>query len=165
MNQEGVTPEEVLRKFDTGHSTVKYTIAKQAIKFANERSETVYAFMIKSGSVMMFLLLPFVALLLKLFYIRRNKLYVEHMTFTLHIHSFLFFILFLVIVLYSFWPHEDILTYSIFIILIYFLLSFKNFYQQSWLKTIIKMFLLSIVYQVSVFIFFWATVTVSFFLY
>jgi len=43
--------------------------------------------------VMMFLLLPFVALLLKLLYLRSGRYYVEHLIYSLHLHSQVFLVL------------------------------------------------------------------------
>jgi hypothetical protein len=43
--------------------------------------------------LMMFLLLPIYALLLKLLYVRSGRYYVEHLIHSLHVHSFVFFTL------------------------------------------------------------------------
>ena len=47
--------------------------------------------MIDRGPYIMFLMLPLFAFLLKLLYIRRSRLYVEHLIFSLHVHAFAFF--------------------------------------------------------------------------
>jgi len=46
---------------------------------------------IDRGPYLMFLLLPIFAFLLKILYIRRGRLYVEHLIFSLHVHAFSFF--------------------------------------------------------------------------
>lgn len=46
--------------------------------------------LIDKGPYLMFLLLPVFALLLKLVYIRRGRLYAEHFIFTVHMHAFTF---------------------------------------------------------------------------
>lgn len=84
------------------------------------------------------LLMPLTAGMLKLFYIRRKRRYVEHFTFTLNVHSFLFITQFLaalsLLLFASFWP----LILSAVAIVIYFLLALKRVYGQGWWKTLIK---------------------------
>lgn len=46
--------------------------------------------LIDRGPYVMFLMLPLFAFLLKLLYIRRRRLYVEHLIFSLHVHAFTF---------------------------------------------------------------------------
>lgn len=165
LTKEDVTPEDVLENFNFANTPTNIILAKQAIKLANERKEVVFSYMIKNASIMMFLLLPFFALLLKLFYIRKNKLYVEHIIFTLNIHSYMFFILLLVIMINYFWPNVDILAISLIIIFAYFLISIKNVYQQSWIKTGFKLIFLTLGYGLSFIIFLLATIAISFYLY
>ncbi|MFB6230691.1 MAG: DUF3667 domain-containing protein [Salinibacter sp.] len=46
---------------------------------------------IDRGPYLMFLMLPIFALLMKLLYVRRGRLYAEHLVFSLHVHAFAFF--------------------------------------------------------------------------
>jgi hypothetical protein len=46
---------------------------------------------IDRGPYLMFLMLPIFALLVKLLYVRRGRLYAEHLIFSLHVHAFSFF--------------------------------------------------------------------------
>jgi len=86
----------------------------------------------------LFLLLPLFALILKLLYIRQKLYFVEHLIFSLHFHTFLFMVLILTI----FFPKWFLIIPVILIILIYLIVSMRNFYQQSWLKTILKYIIL-----------------------
>jgi hypothetical protein len=95
----------------------------------------------------MFLLLPFYALLLKVLYIRRKRYYVEHFIFALHVHAFAF-ILFLVML-----PLADVRVIPgvlLLWLLIYFWLALKRVYRQGWLKTTVKWFLLGQTYAIAV---------------
>ena len=106
---------------------------------------------------MMFVLLPIVALLLKLFYIRSKRYYVEHFVFMLHIHAMVFvaMLLFLLLVFGTMhlpWlePFKDkagsvILWY----VMIYLFLAMRFFYRQSWFKTALKFFLLVFSYSIA----------------
>lgn len=102
----------------------------------------------------MFVFLPLVALLLKLFYIRRKHLYMEHLIFTLHYHALFFAALLTGIVISTLathyaWP-AAIKDWTVEIIkwylIAYLFLALRNFYQQSWLKTLAKFCLMSIGY-------------------
>jgi hypothetical protein len=94
--------------------------------------------------------MPIFALLLKLVYIRRKKLYVQHLVFTLHLHSFsllLFSLLLLLYLAFSSNAIEDYLEGILFILfLTYTLVSYRRVYQQSWLRTIAKVLLLGGIY-------------------
>lgn len=98
----------------------------------------------------MFVLMPMFALLLKLFYLFKRRLYMEHLIVALHSHAFLFVIVLLecVLVLLKAWiePHAawagQLLTWlEVALGLwapVYLLLMQKRVYRQGWLMTSIK---------------------------
>ncbi len=97
-----------------------------------------------SGSITTFVLLatPIMAVLLKLFYIRRKKYLAEHVFFALHVHTFFFASLLLCILAVWItrgtlggWAMAGILwlAYSV-----YFLIALKRTYGQGWVKTVFK---------------------------
>ena len=99
----------------------------------------------------LFLSLPFFALFLKLLYIRRDKYYyVAHVIFTLHFYIFVY-----IIILLSRFAHSlSDFKYLHWLNLVAFLLAFSpiyylykamiNFYEQSRMKTLLKLFIFSI---------------------
>lgn len=84
------------------------------------------------------LLVPLAAGMLKLFYIRRKRRYVEHFVFTLNVHSFLFITQFLAALGLVLFDSSWLLTFSIIAIIVYFLLALKRVYGQGWGKTLLK---------------------------
>ncbi|MFT3681292.1 MAG: DUF3667 domain-containing protein [Ferruginibacter sp.] len=98
---------------------------------------------------MLFISLPILALLLKLFYIRRKEFYyVSHGIFSLHLYIFIFIALlfsFALDKLYSYW-HIGLISVlkSAVILLIFFYIykAMRNFYRQGRIKTLLKYFLL-----------------------
>lgn len=108
-----------------------------------------------------FVLLPIVALLFKFWYLFSGKYYVEHLILALHNHSFLF-IVFLFMMLSNslaswldpleegtltevvFWFNIVLITWTP----IYFLLSLKRVYQQSWGLTTGKYLVIGLSYLV-----------------
>jgi len=102
----------------------------------------------------MFIFLPLVALLLKLLYIRRKHLYMEHLIFTLHSHAVFFLVLLPGVFVHALsrhygWPAivdtgtDKLISWYL---LIYLLLALRNFYQQSWIKTAVKFCLMFVGY-------------------
>lgn len=99
---------------------------------------------------MLFLSLPFFALILKLLYMRRKGFYYhEHIIFTLYhyIFSFLLMLLLLGVAKLADWLESSLLGFVVFAIIIYEMIylykGMRNFYGQSRGKTILKFFLLN----------------------
>lgn len=104
------------------------------------------------------ILLPIFALLLKLAYVFRGRLYMEHLIVALHNHAFLLSSLSLLAVLteMSTWTTvvpgwESLLGLATSLLLIwiplYFLLSLKYIYSQSWKMTVFKFLLIGLSYS------------------
>jgi|GEM_PF-5375790 hypothetical protein len=92
-------------------------------------------------------LLPFFALLLKLFYLRRNFFFVDHLIFSIHQFCFLFLVGTIFFILNPILT-EDV-VYWIFVgLILYFLIAMKRVYAQSWIKTILKLFMISVLYSI-----------------
>lgn len=99
-----------------------------------------------------FFMIPLMAALLKLLFIRRKDLYfVDHAVFSLHYHSFWFSAMLLSFID----PFENIswLSYSIVIasavvVMAYFAAAIKHVYQTGWIKAISYMLIISLVYLV-----------------
>jgi hypothetical protein len=118
--------------------------------------EMVISNVMKYMSWAFFILLPLFALVLKLFYLRRKQLYIRHLLFSIHLHSYLFFILILVTSLKLIFEGG---TTAINLILllsfpVYFVLAMKKFYGQSWGKVVLKFLGVSFIYNSM----FWAAV-------
>jgi hypothetical protein len=78
---------------------------------------------------MMFFLLPLVALILKLLYIRRHRYFTGHLIFAVHLHSFIFLLLVLV----------NLILLAV-LILFYLFIAMKKVYVQKNFKTFLKFF-------------------------
>jgi len=108
----------------------------------------------------MFVLLPIVALLFKFWYLFAGRYYIEHLIFALHNHSFLFIMLFIVMLLNAVagwaepagvgrittavsWAGIGVGVW----IPLYFLISLKRVYQQGWGMTLAKYCLIGLSYM------------------
>ena len=132
------------------HPLTKMTV-KQVIRIYKRDKETLVSEIVQNLSVMMFILIPVFALLLKLMYVRRKTLYINHLIHTIHLHTFAFFIYGLVMALIH-WVfesdnvHEWLMLGAFFAVFTYAFLSFKRVYGQSWKKTILKFWITSWLY-------------------
>jgi hypothetical protein len=88
----------------------------------------------------LFLLLPLFALLLVAFYWRRRKefYFVDHMVFSLTLHTFGFVALIVAAILAQILPGGWVTAFLMLVLSVYLLLSLKRFYGQSWLWTCLK---------------------------
>lgn len=97
---------------------------------------------------MLFVSLPFFALILQLLYVRRKQLYyVNHVVFTIHLYCATFILILASLILGSFLDlaHINMNLYGVIaylVILFFWYKSFRNFYSQSRSKTILKFLLL-----------------------
>jgi len=90
---------------------------------------------------MMFFLLPLVALILKLLYIRRKKYYIDHLIFSVHVHSFVFILLILAALIHIAGSRSEVINALVFFIsLFYLFVALKRVYQQGYFKTMFKFF-------------------------
>ncbi len=94
-------------------------------------------YLTSKASWIYFLLIPIVALLLKLLYIRRSRWYTEHIIFSIHLLScfaFLFVILRVIVPELPDWIDMVLIP----LILAYVIAAIWKFYGQSWPKTLLK---------------------------
>ena len=107
--------------------------------------ETVLSGFFNYVPTVMFVLLPVFALVLKLLYIRRRRFYAEHFVFLLHVHSFVYILATLMLLLRRVVPGWIELALFGWI-LVYILLALKRVYGQGWLITLIKYWTLGWLY-------------------
>ena len=107
----------------------------------------------------MFVLLPVVALIFKFWYLFAKRYYVEHLIFSLHNHSFIFVSLIMILLanvagsLLSSHGYPAAVTGTEWLVIIigiwipiYLLVSLRVVYQQGWLLTLGKFFVIGISY-------------------
>ena len=121
-----------------------------------KRSDDFKLYLLSHLSWLVLFSVPFVAFFLKLLYIRQKRPYVAHLIYTLHLHSFLFAIssfLFIFLLLQEKdYASSTLFDYTLLLFLIYFIISIKKVYQQSILKTMLKLFLFAIGYFIIIII-------------
>jgi uncharacterized protein DUF3667 len=96
----------------------------------------------------LFLLLPLYGFLVALFHIRRRKDYyiVDHMVFSLSVHTFAFVVLTVAVLLGQLIPGEFVAWLVLGAITVYTFVAMKQFYRQGWFLTTVKFVCISGIY-------------------
>lgn len=90
-------------------------------------------------SKVFFWLLPVFALLLKLFFRKSRRYYVQHLVFTVYLYDFFFLVASVLILLGYVTGLPDVSNIVLFVILVaYFVLALRRMYEESWVKIVIK---------------------------
>lgn len=115
---------------------------------------------LKHAPTAMFVLLPVFALLLKLFYVRTGRYYVEHFVFALHYHAFAFLLFTAIILL------PNILRPALLLIwlVLYLPIALKRVYEQGYFLTFLKWAIISIAYSFMIGIGMFTTAIIAFLL-
>jgi len=119
---------------------------KQVLKIMLSTGQSLITVLEHTASKLIFLFIPVFAALLKLFYIRRKRLYFEHLIFSLHLHAFIFLLFILYLLIELIFPLN--IFFIIMIILIYGFIALKKYYGQAFGKTLAKMLLISLSYLI-----------------
>lgn len=105
--------------------------------------------LLKNISYALFILMPIFALILKLLYIRRKKYYIEHLIFSINMHSFALLILTIVTLLGLIVKDDTAYTVLLLLIIpVYFVIGMKRFYKQKLFKTLLKTVILGLLYGI-----------------
>ena len=98
----------------------------------------------------LFVLLPVFALLLALFYrgLRRDYLFVDHLVFSLTLHSFAFVVLIAAACASQVMADGWLVALTVLLLSLYFVLSLKRFYRQGWVRTGLKFAGIAFIYPV-----------------
>ena len=124
--------------------------ARQIIKINHDSADSLNEYIIRQIPIIVFFILPLYAFILKLFYWRKG-LYIKHLIHSLHIHSFLFFVLgvgWVIRLIIGVSIENTSPTIATGISAIYVLISLKNVYKVKWGWTILRYFMIGILYSI-----------------
>jgi hypothetical protein len=161
INTRGITEYQVLDSLRWERNSRNLFKARQGIRLANLDKKEFISFFMGKISLMMFAMLPFVTLFLKLLYVRRKRYYMEHLTFMLHIHAFIFLVLAVALLYDHYRDTSQAADLAVLLIIVYVTAAFRRVYRQGWLKTVFKIFVLFIGYTFSLTFFLLLTLAVS----
>ncbi|QIX63334.1 DUF3667 domain-containing protein [Hymenobacter sp. BT18] len=131
--------DELLRRHGQEPSFLGRFIARQGRRVMQSSEQDISHQFVRGISLMMFVLMPVFALLLKLLYVRRKQYYLAHLMFAIHVHcfAFLLFSLMMVLSLFAHVPSKAVLL-VLPLLAVYLAVALRKAYQQNWLKTALK---------------------------
>lgn len=103
-------------------------------------------------STMMLFCIPLFALVLKILYFRKGRFYIEHLVYALHIHSFFYFAILIMVfgaMAASRWApglRAPLILILLLAILVQIFLSIRQVYGQGWFMTTFKFFFGGLIY-------------------
>ena len=154
--------EDILNKYQvTG--TIDRLIARQLIKF-QKQPERLTRFAIGNITWMLVLLVPVVALMMKLLYLGSSRYYIEHLVLQYHYHALAFLLTALCILLFPFWlgGWSPVLAIGL---TGYLFVAMRRYYGQNRLTTGLKLVLLAIFYSLALVVFALVTLVISLLLF
>ena len=163
LEEQAPEPEEEPDEPEQDMGTVDRLIDRHIVQKA-ERIEDMegrevlnrlFPIMINYLSWSMFLLMPVFAFFLKLLYIRRDPVYLDHLIFAFHYHSFVFLFLSLTIFWKMLMPIDIDATFDtvvFFTITLYLYKAMRRVYGQGRIKTLMKLSFLSCAYFIALMI-------------
>jgi Protein of unknown function (DUF3667) len=163
-----LTPDELIEKYEIKDKAVQKML-RQGLKVRKDNGRHLVDLLFGKMFWMFVLLLPLFGLVLALLYRRHRPKYyfVEHLIFLIHVHSFSFLSIGLLIFLAGRFRgtlnDQRIILWLFPFISLYGLLALKNFYRQSWGKTILKSLIIGLSYLVILFMGFGLTSMAVFF--
>lgn len=109
---------------------------------AMDKKELFFEKFLKNTSKVVFLLMPFFALILAMILWKSKKMYVHHLIFSINFHSFIFGLSSVVIVLGEIFPEafSDYVLYLWWGIPLYLLFGIKRFYNRGYISAFFKTF-------------------------
>jgi len=132
-----------LSKEDFEGMSIYITMIRDGMNIAFERRITIDNMLTQYIPMAMFLMMPLLAVLMHLILYRNKELfYIHHLIASVHLHSFMFLNLFILLLIMPIIPESIGNAIGPLIIIlppiIYFIFSFKNTYNDNWFKSIIK---------------------------
>ncbi len=159
-----LSPNEIADKYEI-IGFFKRLHFKQRIRL-QKSGKNLLPFVLGNSLWVALLMMPFLAIILKLLYFRREYFYVEHLIFSFHVHAFAFIIFSIICVCLKWiYFHPLIVLFGFLLLFIYLYKSLRRVYQQGKGKTFIKLLIANIIYLFLFFSFALLGLIVSLFLF
>lgn len=132
-------PKMIVDSIAGDESEFLQKVIYQGLRMYQAEKGSVKKYFMENISIVLLLVQPFFALLLKLVYIRRkNFFYIEHLVFSLYLHAFVLFTSVLLYFLSFYIDIDTLILWFTLVFIIYLIIALKQFYEQKWFKTFIK---------------------------
>ncbi len=145
---QGVVLEQAVDSVAIDKTPFQKKIFTQIGKMYTSDRVAITKYFIGNLSLMILFIQPFFALLLKLLYIRRRKQFkfIGHLVFSFYFHAWVLVLFTFGLVIHRLWEGFPLTEFIVFPSLIYLFFAIKNYYGQSWGKSLLKLFLVFLFY-------------------
>lgn len=148
----------------SGPKGIELALGQQLQKVFRNDVSIFLSSIIQNTPIVMLVIIPFLAFIMKLFYWQKGYFYVEHLVLSLHWQAFVYFALALALVcsnLNQYWAVSLIALLTI----LYSVLLLQRFYRQHWLLSVLKLGFVGIFYTLTLSFSLSINALVSFFLF
>jgi len=136
--------KELMHKYKV-ESRLDRFVFQQKIKLIKDKGNFA-SFLLGNSLWIILLMMPFLALILKVLYIRHDYFYAEHLVFSFHTHAFAFLFFALIGFVLLFDGPAWLIPVGFLVLFIYLYKALKKVYRQKRSKTLVKLFFANIVY-------------------
>ena len=158
-----MSEDELMQAYKKDANWLDQLIFKQKVKLIKDETQ-LFAAILGHITWAILLMMPFLALVLYLLYIRHPYFYIEHLILAFHLHAFAFLVVSILIAGMDVFPIW-IFVGSLLTIALYVFISMWRVYQQNIFKTFLKFILLNISYGILFILFLMGTVIATFLLF
>ncbi|MGB5929019.1 MAG: hypothetical protein WBH03_12655, partial [Cyclobacteriaceae bacterium] len=142
MDNKNLSEKEITDSLKLEKDGFESWLVSRIVRLNRADNKDVVSYILKNVPLMMFILMPLFAIVLKMMYFRRDSLYIHHLVHSLHLHSFALITLLLIIGILSGGTWTGFLVPCLLVALFaYLFFSFKKVYRQKTLKTLVKLVL------------------------
>ncbi|MBK8506965.1 MAG: DUF3667 domain-containing protein [Saprospiraceae bacterium] len=141
---ESLSPSEIVKKLEIGGLASIYF--RQKIKLLKNPS-SLADYVIQNLAWIYLFYIPIIAIILKILYIRRKRYYIEHLVFSLHMHT-AFIIFMITAALLVRLIGDSAWSLILLFFAFYLFIGIKRFYSQGFFKTLVKFCILQFSYPI-----------------
>jgi hypothetical protein len=143
---DALSVEDGLKEIEVEPTFFNRLFYHQVQKFMHSEFEDIGNYLLSKFLIYALLFIPFIALLLNLFYLNLPKyFYIDHFIFAVHQQTVLITLLLINIIFGLFFDDTFLILILLFIVLpIHLLKALKTFYKEAWWLTILKFILVNI---------------------
>jgi hypothetical protein len=149
LMQKGITDEEqIADSLAIEKSILNMLALRQVMKTKAINRDAFLSYYKSRLPWIMFAIMPVFAIIMKLAYLRRKRLFIDHLVFAYHYHAFAFLLLTIGLLLLKFWPAFPQWPFML-LLLWYLVKSMMNVYDDSLLKTFLRLIVIILLYLIA----------------
>lgn len=157
--------DSLLAKKGLKENSFDKSLFQRLRKLENEGSKEFTHTLIKNISYLMFLIMPVFALILYLFHLKREQFYFEFLIYSIHIHSFLFLLFSIYVLISQIFSSDLVLLIVWLITVVYFYISLRKVFPQRRLMAAMKTLAIFVLHGILTMVLFVGTVIVSLYIF